>query len=327
LNSRDIGDIAPDPHPNTPPAPARNAYNDWNACMTWLDDVLTRLEAADSWGYHEQAPSSTEPAALSAIALLGHRRAASAEASLAWLSNLQAADGSLGVDAAQATPGWPTSLAVLAWKCADGPSTAGKHATAIARALVWILKTEGSRFGQTEVLGHNSLLLGWPWVEGTHSWIEPTAMHLLALKHTGYGNHFRARDAVRLIEDRLFESGGCNYGNTVVFGQTLRPHVQSTGLAMLALAGDTDRTGKIEKSLEYLERELPTVPATDSLCYALLGLAAHDRLPKAADAWLAAAARRTLSRGPSSYKLALLALAALGTSCSLIPQLQTQTAS
>jgi len=54
-------------------------------------------------------------------------------------------------------------------------------------------------------------------------------------------------------------------------------------------------------------------------CYGLLGLAAHNATPAAADDWLQAAAGRTLAREPSSYHLALLALAALGDTCPLLP--------
>ncbi|MBI3837345.1 MAG: hypothetical protein HY288_05355 [Planctomycetia bacterium] len=296
--------------------------------MNWLDDVVTRLAAADSWGYHGESPSATEPTALSALALLAHRRDQAAARPIAWLLSQQAADGSLGIDAAQSTPGWPTSLAVLAWQAAHGTSLASsKYSTAIQRAVTWILQIQGSHVEQTDVMGHDSTIRGWPWVEGTHSWVEPTAMHLLALKHTGHSDHIRARDAVRLLQNRLLESGGCNYGNTVVFGQQLRPHVQPTGLALLALAGEDDVTGHVQKSVDYLERELPRQAATESLCYGLLGLAAQRALPAAADAWLGAASRRILSRGPSSYKLALLALAASGAACPLIPATQARATS
>jgi hypothetical protein len=296
--------------------------------MNWLDDVVTRLAAAVSWGYHVGSPSATEPAALTALALIAHRQDRAAAGPLAWLLSLQATDGSLGIDAAQSTPGWPTSLAVLAWHAAQGsPPKDQKRSTAIDRALAWILQTEGASIEITAGMGHDSTIRGWPWVEGTHSWVEPTAMHLLALKHTGHGDHARARDAVRLLQDRLLDGGGCNYGNTVVFKQQLRPHVQPTGLALLALGGEDEVRGQMEKSVSYLERELPRQAATDSLCYGLLGLAAQQSLPAPADAWLAAASRRTISRGPSSYKLALLALAGLGASCPLVPAARVRAAS
>ena len=41
------------------------------------------------------------------------------------------------------------------------------------------------RSSANEQLGHDSTLIGWPWVEGTHSWIEPTAWAVLALKSVG----------------------------------------------------------------------------------------------------------------------------------------------
>jgi hypothetical protein len=103
--------------------------------------------------------------------------------------------------------------------------------------------------------------------------------------------------------------------------------VQPTGLALLALAGEDDARGHTEESVDYLERELPRQVATDSLCYGLLGLAGQQSLPPSADEWLSAASRRTLARGPSSYKLALLALAALGLSCPLIPATRLRAAS
>jgi hypothetical protein len=123
-----------------------------------------------------------------------------------------------------------------------------------------------------------------------------------------------------LLVDRLLETGGCNYGNTVVFGQALRPHLEPTGLCLLALAGLDDSTGLVQKSVSYLENALDAQTTSVSLSYALIGLAAHGRRPARADQWLENAARRTLTRDPSAYKLALVALAALGDDCPLIPR-------
>ena len=59
---------------------------------------------------------------------------------------------------------------------------------------------------------------------------------------------------------------------------------------------------------------------TESLCYALLGLAAHHRTPVEASELLTASTARTLKRDPAAYKLALLALAAASRKSALIPQ-------
>jgi hypothetical protein len=144
-------------------------------------------------------------------------------------------------------------------------------------------------------------------------------MCLLALRHTGHQGHPRAREAVRLLFDRMLPQGGSNYGNTIVFGQALRPHLEPTGLSVLALAPETDGSERTARSIAYLAGALSAQTATASLSYGLLGLAAVGRWPDAADQWLAAAAQRTITRDPGAYKLALLALAGLGPASPLIP--------
>lgn len=134
-------------------------------------------------------------------------------------------------------------------------------------------------------------------------------MFVMALKASGQANHPRTREAVNLIIDRLLPEGGCNYGNTIVLGQVLLPHVQPTGLAMLALAGEQCQDERIEKSLDYLEKQLSGESSTASLCYGLLGLAAHGRRSSRAAKWLNQAFDRLVQNGTNSYKLALIALA------------------
>ena len=99
-------------------------------------------------------------------------------------------------------------------------------------------------------------------------------------------------------------------------------HVQPSGIALVALAAEDDSTGRIGRTIEYLHSELSERTSTASLCYGLLGLAAHDAFPKQAGDWLQTAAARTLSRDPSAYKLALLALAAVGPACPLIARIR-----
>jgi hypothetical protein len=88
---------------------------------------------------------------------------------------------------------------------------------------------------------------------------------------------------------------------------------------LLALAGELP-TPRVERTIDYLQRELSQQTTTASLCYGLMGLAAQQCLPSRANDFLTAAARRTLARDPSGYHLALLALASLGQDCPLIAQ-------
>jgi hypothetical protein len=158
-------------------------------------------------------------------------------------------------------------------------------------------------------MGHDTMLIGWPWVDGTHSWLEPTAFAVLALKSAGHKDHPRTREAVRLIIDRMLPDGGANYGNTIVLGQPLLPHVQPTGLAMLALAGENLPDPRIGKSLDYLQRSIEPQTAPASLSYACLGLAAHGRIVDDSDDWVSEALDDT-RRGPLAvYEQSLLLLA------------------
>jgi hypothetical protein len=83
---------------------------------------------------------------------------------------------------------------------------------------------------------------GWPWVPGTVSWVGPTAMALIALeraKRRGLGGggelSRRLRLGTEMLIDRACLGGGWNAGNAVVYGTPLRPHVDTTALALLAL--------------------------------------------------------------------------------------------
>lgn len=287
--------------------------------MTWRDDALNRLAEMLPCGYHAGSPPATEPTALAALALAVHDRATDATSGLTWLAELQAESGNLGVTATESSPCWPTSLATLAWMSYIGhfgETNAGfDYRGPVGRAIGWILETKGNTIPPSPELGHNTQLVGWPWVVGTHSWLEPTAWAVLALKAAGRSDHPRTREAVKLIIDRLLPNGGCNYGNTFVLGQELRPHIQPSGLAMAALAGETgyDVDNRIPHTLDYLEQELGAATTTESLCYGLLGLAAQGRPLPQGNAWLAAAYDRVVRRDASGQKLALLTLAAART--------------
>lgn len=288
---------------------------------SYLQSAIDRLAQAGSWGYQSTSVNFSEPAALSAMALLAGGK--SPTVPLEWLIRVQADNGAVGISRAEESPVWPTGLAAMAWTMAvQSGKYSGTFLTqmldATRRATDALLDVQGETWDKNESSGHDPSLAGWPWVAGTHSWTEPTALAVLALKTSENWEHPRTRQGVELLVDRLLPEGGCNYGNTEVLGQRLRPHATPTGLAMLALAGEGGGTGRIAASLEYLEDCLSANLATISLCYAVLGLHAHGRKPPMIDELLATATERTLSSLPPAYKLALLVLASLGEASPLI---------
>lgn len=260
-------------------------------------------------GYHPGGPVASEPTALAGLALAREGRLEEAKAAGDWLARLQTSAGSVGVTESQPTPCWATGLAILLWQTLDANSERPSYREPIERAVRFALADHGKPLPQHWHFAHDTTLIGWSWAANTHSWLEPTAMFVLALRAVGQSQHDRTREAVRLLIDRLLPEGGANYGNTVVLGNTLLPHVQPTGLVLWALANEPHDDPRIERSLAYLERVLPQTSATASLCYGLIGLTAHGRRPRDADQWLIEAYRRTTKSDSSLYKLALISLA------------------
>ncbi len=284
----------------------------------WTDDALNRLEQLPC-GYRENDVIATEPTALATLALATSGRIDPASVGIAWLASQQRPDGSIAPLCDLQWPGWPTSLAILATAVFTTPDSAESTSNKskeksldLELAKQWLLAAAGKPLPSASEFGHDMQLVGWAWAVGTHSWVEPTAWSVLALKSLGMSQHPRTREGVRLLVDRLLSTGGCNYGNTVVLGQRLRPHVEPTGLTMLALAGETINDPRIERSLGYLQSALSAETTPISLSYGLLGLAAFDRMPTNADEWLIKKYREVIERDRSPLKLAMLILAAQG---------------
>jgi len=282
---------------------------------------IERLLAETNWSYLPAGPGATEPTAWGCLALAEANEWVSAQALADELATFQNANGSVGVVAGQSTPAWTTSLAVLAWlRCLQHTPGNDSLQQCVDRAIGWTLQEQGRVAPPSSQVGHDPSLVGWSWAADTHSWLEPTAMFVLALKAAGYHDHSRTREAVRLIVDRLLPEGGCNYGNTFVLGQLTLPQVQPTGIAMLALADEATHDPRVEKSLRYLESNIGPETTTSSLCFGLMALSAFERRPASSKQLLQEACQRTLERGESCYKVALLLLA-LHEQLSWLPQL------
>lgn len=169
---------------------------------------------------------------------------------------------------------WPTPLVILAWQ--HSPANRDPQ----HRAVRFLLDRAGTQFPlrPDAPWAHDTMLKGWPWIDGTHSWIEPTVLSVIALTVTGYGRHDRVREAIQMIFDRQLPHGGWNYGNTLMFRRELHPMPESTGAALTGLAGAVDRK-KVARSLDYLQGEVDRLRTPISLGWSLLGLAAWDMWP------------------------------------------------
>lgn len=126
-----------------------------------------------------------------------------------------------------------------------------------------LLDARGIKTQPTPLIEQDHDLQGWSWVDGTASWVEPTAWALLLLKRARHLSLLDTRAdrsaaderiavAERLLADRACAQGGWNYGNRRVFGQDLWPYVPTTALALLALQ-DRPREPFVMRGLDQLQ--------------------------------------------------------------------------
>ena len=75
---------------------------------------------------------------------------------------------------------------------------------------------------------------GWPWIDGTVSWVAPTALALIA-HHVWSRPSPRGERATSMLLDRACPSGGWNAGNSEAFGVSLSAHPDFTAMGLIAL--------------------------------------------------------------------------------------------
>jgi hypothetical protein len=224
------------------------------------------------------------------------------------LTRSQLNDGRIIISSSHPEAYWPTPLAVLAWQ---GSKLFHQN---LSLAVEFLLKNTGLHWKKEEndPIQHDTALRGWPWVEGTHSWIEPTSLSVIALNKAGYQDNQRFKEAVAMILDRQLPKGGWNYGNTIVFENELLPMVDLTGVSLNALSGQV-AYNLIERSLIYLNNQIGVIRSPFSLGWAILGFGAWGKRPKNAENLIIDCLGREEkvgNFGTTSYCLLLLALKA-----------------
>jgi hypothetical protein len=163
------------------------------------------------------------------------------------------------------------AIAALAIAASEPASNGWIDAPSIARAL---LAHRGERVAAHPAIRQNPSLQGWSWIDGTFSWVEPTAWCMLAVKKLARtAPHAGARldEAERVMRDRACVDGGWNYGNPEVYGKNLPAHVPPTAIGVLALQ-DRASDGMEQQAVAFLEREASREGSTTALALSWLAL-------------------------------------------------------
>jgi hypothetical protein len=273
-----------------------------NTISFWTNHLKERALAGGGFAANPRGDYRPEATCWAILALLGDPASHDLiERARARLAAGQLSDGRVCISPDHPEVDWPTSLAVFAWHRSP------EYQKNQALAAQFLMTSSGASWPRKadSPSGHDTSIKGWSWIAGTHSWVEPTGLAMMALKIAGYGRQARVQEATRLLLDRQLPQGGWNYGNTLVFGQELRPMPLSTGIALSALKDETPKES-IQRSLTYLQSRAMNLPTPRSLGWGLLGLAGWQAQPESAPSLIEDCLRRQDKYGV--YDTASLAL-------------------
>jgi len=243
------------------------------------------------WSYATGEPSVVEVTAAVTLALQDQPDAAAARGrGLAWLVAAQHRDGGWGLTVEDAESGWQTAWAALVL------AREGEPGDPLEKAIGWLLRVEALKFaddklqgGLRQLLAIDPTLRGWPWLPNQASWVEPTALAVLALAKVPATTPIAVRldEAVRYLKDRRCTKGGWNVGSPVMLGASLPPRAEPTAWVMLALA-PLARDAIVPQDLTALRSCMQHDGGTQALAWGLLALRVLGEDDEAGAARLAA---------------------------------------
>ena len=70
-------------------------------------------------------------------------------------------------------------------------------------SIGWLLEWKSLYIEFTKVVTLDGALIGWPWINDTFSWVQPTSYAIFALKLVGLREHARIKEAEALLFDRM----------------------------------------------------------------------------------------------------------------------------
>jgi squalene cyclase len=251
----------------------------WSDRISSLAETLrSRQMKSGGWAYFDSVQESLEATCLAELALAPERHANSSEAIL-FLLKSQLSDGGWPAFLGDSEGSWTTALALCTL------NSTGDFTAAREKAFRWLYAErgrEGHWFWRWKFKTSDRNVrfdpdkYGWPWVTGSASWVIPTAFSIIAIEQFTVCNRSEESEkrihlGVEMLLDRACVDGGWNSGNSVVYGVPLRPHVEATAIALLALQ-DEQRTEMVQKSLSWLRQNAASVDSVSSLAWCILSL-------------------------------------------------------
>jgi hypothetical protein len=239
--------------------------------------------SSGGWSFCGSPQASIEATCLACLALAWGAQA-SARVAVQFLLGSQLADGGWQAFEGDSEGSWVTAL------CLSTLIALSENSQPSERALKWLLAERGKEGHwfwrwKFKTVDRNVRFdpdkYGWPWSPGAGSWVIPTAFSMVAIKQFTVCNRSEASEkrirlGVEMLFDRACVDGGWNSGNSVVYGVPLRPHVEATAIALLALQ-DELRGEIVRMSVKWLESQAGDIQAVSSLAWCILTLFVYQK--------------------------------------------------
>ena len=248
-----------------------------------IESLETYQNADGGWPYRPGGSSWTEPTVYALLAGYATGDSTGRVRAFEWLRQLQRGDGAWAPKGGVEQSTWVTSLVALLppqdigeaahrgairWLLGQTPA----NATYLYRLKSWM---NGNPFAEPHA--------GFSWVKDTAGWSTPTALGILALvkenrRHPDSALKDRIANARAFLLDHRCADGGWNHGSMRALGVDTLSYPETTGTALLALAGGhSGADATLAASIVRAEAWWKDCPSCEAANWLMLGLRAAGR--------------------------------------------------
>jgi hypothetical protein len=241
-------------------------------------DWRAEQNADGGWAY-SRGCSWTEPTVLVMLAQLasGVDRE-SFDRGLRFLHSVEGRDGGWRPQPGVEESTWVTSLVALLPAEAIGPRR-------YQQAIEWLKGQTGResswswKLRQRLAGNKDDFPEGWPWFPGAAAWVIPTSLGILAFERAlrireDPGLRERIAAGRQFLFSHVCADGGWNHGSSKALGRDGDSYPETTGIALLALAG-VPRNGQIGRALERAKAQIRTCRSAEGAAWLRMALAVH----------------------------------------------------
>jgi hypothetical protein len=245
-----------------------------------MTDWKTRQNGDGGWAYNSRGCSWTEP---TVFVLLAQAASSPDRESFRrgtnFLSSIARGDGGWSPQPGVEESTWVTALGALLPE--DAISEQQRR-----QAIGWLKERTGRESGwkwrlEQRLNGNQEEWPeGWPWFPGAAAWVIPTSLGILAFQRALRRSdkdrdrlQYRVQEGKKFLLGRQCADGGWNHGSQKALGRDGDSYPETTGIALLALAGE--KSARMERAKVMARKHLASCKTAEGIAWLRMGLAAQ----------------------------------------------------